>query len=102
MRKRRLFGIFLLGFSYCLYVICVLFEIGVGPIEGTTYSESFSKDPNFDLGYDVRVYGPEYIRWFIWLPLSLIALIGLVCLIWPLKPTINWLRRQLLLTRRSV
>jgi hypothetical protein len=89
MRKRHMIGIFLLVLSFGLFAMCAWFEIGVGPENGTIYSWSDSSNPNIDFGYVIKISGPDYIEWYVWLPLALVALAGLACLIWPIKPTTN-------------
>ena len=79
MRRRDMIGIFLIVLSLAFFGLCIWFEIGVEPAgDGTTLEKSSG---DFQIG--VRILEADSIAWYVWIPLSLIGLIGLACLIWP-------------------
>jgi hypothetical protein len=74
--------------------MCDLLHFGVGPENGKTFVWSDTSNPNLQFVIGVRIVGAVYVEWYVWLPLSLIALIGLACLIWPMIERLKHVHRH--------
>ncbi len=74
MRKIHLLGIFLILADFALLLVCAFFEIGMGPEESMMFDQA---------GATVKFVWPQYIEWYVCLPVILIGLAALVCIFWP-------------------
>jgi hypothetical protein len=83
MRKIHMLGIFLILLASGLFVMCDWFEIGIGPGQQTILHQSYG---SFDIW---ACFVDLDIAWYVSVPLSLIALIGLICIVWPPRQVAN-------------